>query len=223
MSAVGDPFDFSTEGIGPNARAAALQQRAAVEAMRAKQAAASGPVAFLPFGKMQPFAKYAGMQVIPFRRNKFVDHPELILANPEPGWHYGWIQWSTHDKNMAPWVAEAKGKVRSGIYSLVYLDELREDNDAAIYVEDILTEAGTRKLVLWQGHAMIKISPQVWYEHYEMPALASVVRSAQQHIDAFHSFSMGAVDDGKGNLVGSGDFRDVKKAGVQVSMAMDVG
>lgn len=171
-----DPFADRT----PHARAAQAEQQAAIDAMRAKQMNAKGPTVFFPFGKQQPLAKYAGMQVVPFQKNRFVDRPELILEHPEPGAHYGWV------KKDDP---EIRGKLRFGTYEAIYISDLKSDNDAAISTEDVMTEAGPNKLVLWHGLMMVKISQQSWYENYELPALMSTVRLTQ-HQESFNDFTM---------------------------------
>lgn len=192
------PFDDSTS------RGALAEQQAAIDAMRARQAAAKGPTVFFPFGKQVPLTKYAGMKVIPFQKNRFVDRPELLLQSPDPGARYGWV------KKDDP---EIRGKLRSGVYEAVYLDELRSDNDAAITVEDILTERGTQKLVLWHGLMLVRIPQRSYHENFELPALMSTVRLTA-HQQAFNDFGVEAP--------GGGDYRDLRGKAT-ASMGIDVG
>lgn len=175
------PFD----DIGPNARAAAYEQQAAIDAVRARAAAAKGPTVFLPFGKQRPMQKYAGMHVVPIRPNQCIDRPEMILTAPEPGARYGWV------KKDDP---RTKGKLRGHVFEPVYIDELKADNTAEISIEAIMTEEGVSKnLVLWHGLMMVKIPERSWFENYEAPALQSSFRMTQ-HQQAFMDFQMSGVD-----------------------------
>jgi len=174
MSAGQNVFDNYDDG---SSAAAYQQQQAAIEALRAKQAASKGPQVFFPFGKTQPLAKYAGMAMLPFTKNEWVDRPERILLAPEPGARYGWV------KKDDPRI---RGMIRSHKYNPVYLDELIPTNDAAISTETFITEAGpngeapeAKSLVLWSGLMLIRISQRAYYELYEVPALMSTVRLSQ--------------------------------------------
>jgi hypothetical protein len=195
---------FDSPDVSPTAAHAAAEQRAAIDAMRARQAAAKGPTVFFPFGKQQPLAKYAGMKVVPFQGNPYVDRPERLLLTPDPGAHYGWV------KHSDPAI---RGKLRAGVYEAVYIDELKPDNDAPIATEDIMTERGPNKLVLWHGLALVRIPQRSYHEHYEMPALASTVRLSQ-HQEAFANFQSEAL--------GGGDYRELRGSAV-ASMQIDVG
>jgi hypothetical protein len=219
--ATSDPFGI--RDYNPNAKAAEAEQAAAIAAMRGRQAAAKGPVVFLPFGKMQPLNRYTGMNVIPFQKNPFVDRPERILKEPDPTAHYGWARKDD---------PEVKGKLRSGQYEAVYIDEIKEDNDAAISVsEDVMTERGPNKLVLWHGLMLIRIPSRTWMRDYEEPALMSVARLTQ-HQQAFQNLSVqtvtaGTMVDDHGTSVSAhavgGDYRDLRGK-VETTMTIsDVG
>lgn len=183
MTAHVDPFTTPTAPpevdatalLTPHQRAAYEYQKAAIDAMRARQEASRGPTIFLPFGRQEPLRRYVGMNVIPTRKNPFVDRPELILKEPQPGWHYGF---SSYD-------ARTKALFRSHQYEPVYEDELVENNDVPYAVEDVLTERGPMKLVIWHGLVMIKIPPPVWLREYELPALQSAARLTQ-HTEAMN-------------------------------------
>lgn len=186
-----------------------VEQQAAIDAQRAKMLMASGkvPMVTLPFGKQQRLDKYTGIRVLPFVKNPFVDDPSVLLEHPDPTAHYGFA------KKGDPGVA---GKIRSGAYEAVYIEELKGDTEAAIAIsEDIpvdryegrivnakevrklkadgtLTERGVSQLVMWHGLQLIKIPHKTWMTEYEEPALMSAARLAM-HQASFENFDFAPV------------------------------
>jgi hypothetical protein len=165
-------------------RWAEAEQLAAIEAMRAKMLMGKRPMVTLPFGKQQPLDKYVGVRILPFVKNPFVSDPSVLLKDPDPTAHYGFAK---RDDN------ETRGKIRKGTYEAVYVDELKDDNDAAIGIsEEILTERGPNRLVIWSGLQLVKIPYKTWLTEYEEPALMSAARLAM-HQQSFEDFSMQSV------------------------------
>ena len=180
------------------------EQQAAIDAMRARMMLANGkrPMITFPFGKQQPLDKYTGIRVLPFKKNPFVDDPSVILESPDPTAHYGFA------KRDDPTV---RGKLRSGAYEPVYIDELKEDTEAGIFAsedvpvirdktgrivrkelrdpdtKEILTERGVSQLVMWHGLQLVKIPHKTWMTEYEEPALMSAARLAM-HQASFENF-----------------------------------
>jgi hypothetical protein len=171
-----DPFSNLT----PHQRADYAFQKAAIESMRARQEASKGPTVFLPFGRQEPLRRYTGMNVIPTRKNPFVDRPEVILKEPEPGAHYG----------FASYDERTRGLFRAHQYEPVYEDELLENNDVPYSVSDVLTEKGPMKLVIWHGLVMFRIPADVYLREYELPALQSAARLTQ-HQENFNEGKLG--------------------------------
>jgi len=223
-----NPFDM----VETHAEA---EQRTAIEAHRAKMMLANGkrPMVTLPFGKQQPLDKYTGIRVLPFTKNPFMDNPSVLLKDPDPTAHYGFA------KRDDPGV---RGKLRSGSYEPVYIDELKEDTEAAIYVSEdvpretkkkdpetgqILTERGVSQLILWHGLQLIRIPHKTWMTEYEEPALMSAARLAQ-HQASYEDFSMNSVStvhsDYKGTDVAvhqtGGNFRDLRR-GVETEFKVE--
>lgn len=184
--------------------AADAEQQAALAAQRMKLLNANGkrPMVTLPFGKQQPLDKYAGIRVLPFIKNPFISDPSVILSSPDPTAHYGFA------RRDDPGV---RGKLRSAAYEAVYVEELKHDTEAGIYVsedipifrakdgtivprelidpksKEILTERGVSQLVLWHGLMLIKIPHKTWMSEYEEPALMSAARLAM-HQEGFENF-----------------------------------
>lgn len=228
------PFDASyAPDYAPHARAAQAEQQAAIDAMRAKMAGVNTPMLHFPFGKQQPLSKYVGVRVLPFVRNPFVSDPSVLLKEPDPTAHYGFA------KRTDPSV---RGKLRSRRYEEVFIDELRDDNDAAIEasvetftpwtppgtkadeIEKILTERGPCRLVLWHELMLVKIPYKTWLTEYEEPALMSVARLTQ-HQQAFQDFSARSVtttttDEGAQVHEVGGDYREMR-GHVQTSMTVE--
>lgn len=213
--------------VAANARAAEAEQAAAIAAMRARQTAAREPVMTLPFGVQVPMSRFHGMSVVPFQKNPFVDHPEKILKDPNPSSHYGFV------KRDDPAV---RGRLRAGTILPVYLDQVIENNDAPITVEEVvapidnvLTERGPMRLVMWHGLQMIEIPHETWMREYEIPALAGPALMAA-HKKSFENFSMSGMSTQRSvdehgvqtaQQVPGGNFSDLRNKNVKLDFSID--
>jgi hypothetical protein len=130
------------------------------ELMAAKQNAAnkpsSGKRVALPNGRFADYASLVDQTYIPQDHTSIFADPKKFMKNPRPDCMYSWVDYKKE--------AAVMGKIRSGAYRPVELEECFDDKDIPLFTH---TMPGKISVVCVYDVALMEVQPRAVAEMYK--------------------------------------------------------
>lgn len=129
------------------------------ELMSAKQNAVNSPVAglkiALPNGRFADYNSLVDQTYIPQDHTSIFADPKKFMKNPRPDCMYSWVDYKKE--------ASVMGKIRSGAYRPVEIDEVIDDSDIPLFTQKMTG----LDLVAVYDVALMEVQPRAVAEMYK--------------------------------------------------------